>query len=143
MEGSSKIKFSDDPSKVTLPGSKTVYRVWTESSPHAAFDLIALEHEKLSEGSEIKIRSSVDRRKKFIVSVKKIERIHQLIWEGKENSVSKLEESRAHLEAQIETFHPDLFNLKKPMKYEVYITDELSKLTETLMEEKNVWRTLP
>jgi nicotinate phosphoribosyltransferase len=36
-----KMKFSSDPEKSTLPGKKIIYRVWTNQSDKASFDLIS------------------------------------------------------------------------------------------------------
>lgn len=41
------MKFSSDPDKSTLPGKKSVYRVWTDKSMDASFDLIALDSEEV------------------------------------------------------------------------------------------------
>lgn len=38
MNGIQKIKLSEDKEKVLIPGSKKVYRVWTENGP--AFDMM-------------------------------------------------------------------------------------------------------
>lgn len=45
-----RMKFSSDPDKATLPGNKTVYRVWTDQSEKSAFDLITLAEEELELG---------------------------------------------------------------------------------------------
>ncbi len=39
------MKFSSDPDKATLPGSKIVFRAWVNEEDKASFDLIALENE--------------------------------------------------------------------------------------------------
>ena len=44
------MKFSSDPDKATLPGSKVIYRVWTDDSKKASFDLITLESEEIALG---------------------------------------------------------------------------------------------
>ena len=43
----SKIKFSADIFKATLPGKKTIYRIWVEGNNHAAMDVIAFDNEKI------------------------------------------------------------------------------------------------
>ena len=45
-----RMKFSADADKATLPGNKAIYRVWTEDSETAAFDLITLESEAIRLG---------------------------------------------------------------------------------------------
>ena len=42
-----RMKFSADPDKATLPGNKVMYRVWTDKSDRASFDLITLEGEEI------------------------------------------------------------------------------------------------
>lgn len=39
------MKFSSDPEKMTLPGKKVVYRVWTDKKEKSSFDVLALNSE--------------------------------------------------------------------------------------------------
>lgn len=50
LNGVSKMKFSSDIEKMTLPGKKVVYRVWTDKKSKSSFDILALDSEKLLEG---------------------------------------------------------------------------------------------
>jgi hypothetical protein len=36
------MKFSSDSEKMTLPGKKVVYRVWTDKNEKSSFDVLAL-----------------------------------------------------------------------------------------------------
>ena len=45
------MKNTSDPDKATLPCNKAMYRVWTDKSENASFDLITLEGEDLKNGN--------------------------------------------------------------------------------------------
>lgn len=47
------MKFSSDIEKSTFPGNKVIYRVWTDKSEKAGFDVITLEHEELKLGKNV------------------------------------------------------------------------------------------
>ena len=46
-----RMKNTSDPDKATLPCSKAMYRVWTDKSDTASFDLITLEGEDIKNGN--------------------------------------------------------------------------------------------
>lgn len=50
-----KIKLSENPSKITNPGNKTIYRVYEKESGKVKADLIALVGEKYSEDNTLKL----------------------------------------------------------------------------------------
>lgn len=51
----SKIKFSNNLFKATLPGKKTVYRVWTNDSEQPFCDIISFDNEKLEVGKPTEV----------------------------------------------------------------------------------------
>ena len=50
LNGVPRMKFSQDADKATLPGNKSIYRVWTKGADKASFDVITLEKEKFTTG---------------------------------------------------------------------------------------------
>ncbi len=53
LNGVSKMKFSSDVEKMTLPGKKVVYRVWTDHNSKASFDVLALDSEQIIEDDNL------------------------------------------------------------------------------------------
>ena len=78
----SKIKFSSDIFKATLPGKKNVYRIWVEGNNTPAMDLIAYDDEKLEIEKEI-IVWTIGSDTKTVVTPVKIECLLNKVWEGK------------------------------------------------------------
>jgi nicotinate phosphoribosyltransferase len=50
LKGSARMKFSEEISKITMPGSKQVYRIYTRDNNKPSFDLICLKDEKIVAG---------------------------------------------------------------------------------------------
>ena len=49
IDNISKIKFSADIFKATLPGKKTIFRVWVKGSNYPTMDIITFDNEKIEE----------------------------------------------------------------------------------------------
>ena len=62
------MKFSSDVEKMTLPGKKVVYRVWTDHNSKASFDVLALDSEQILEGDNLFIDLHNEKSEKYSVT---------------------------------------------------------------------------
>lgn len=62
------MKFSSDVEKMTLPGKKVVYRVWTHHKSKSSFDVLALDSEQILEGDNLFIDLHNEKSEKYSVT---------------------------------------------------------------------------
>ncbi|KRX08606.1 Quinolinate phosphoribosyl transferase, C-terminal [Pseudocohnilembus persalinus] len=115
INGKAAMKFSEDPGKSTLPGKKTLYRVWVASQTEPIADIVALPDEDIMNNKEIDVVSIQQTQSRYTIIPQKIERIYyQVIDQGQLISkVNDLEESKLHLEEQKKLFGPNLMDDEK------------------------------
>jgi nicotinate phosphoribosyltransferase len=118
-----KMKFSADLEKTTLPGSKLVYRVWTGSSS-ASFDVIALEGEQLQPG-EAKFFSLAHAHEE-LHSLTRVELMNQPL--DLYHFTHTLAESREHVQQSMEELPGQLFQLHRPDKFKVLVTESFASM---------------
>lgn len=118
-----KMKFSADLEKTTLPGSKLIYRLWTDSAA-ASFDVIALEGESLKPG-EAKFFSLAHGQEETHC-VTKVELMNQPL--ELYHFTQTLAESRQHVQQSMEELPPQLFQLHRPEKFKVLVTETFASM---------------
>ncbi|EGR31342.1 nicotinate phosphoribosyltransferase-like protein, putative [Ichthyophthirius multifiliis] len=81
INGQPKLKFSEEAIKSTLPGLKSVYRIWVNSQDGPVADVIALPDEEIIGQNRIKVVSLVKTAERYTILPKKIERLLHLVWD--------------------------------------------------------------
>lgn len=129
INGSPRIKLSQDPSKVTIPGRKEAYRlVGSNGSP--LLDLMIGCNEKAPEvGKKLLCRNPFDELRRAYVTPSAIIPLHELVWDGPNGGVvgtlPTLVERRQHVAAQFELIREDVVRSLNPTPYKVSVSCEL------------------
>ncbi len=134
------MKFSDNPAKTTNPGIKNVFRLYDENGMAAA-DILALEHETLSENTEYRYFHPMIDYRQFSFSAAKIEPLlKKRIENGRRltprlSASEQLRQSRAVLRSKLSAFDASYKRRLNPHIYKVSITEELKNLKVRFIEE--------
>lgn len=97
LEGDPKHKIvSTEPSKSTLPGKKTVYRVWLNNSEFPSLDIICGAGEKIEVGVEFKAIEKNNGMNRFKLTPTRVEEVLVEYWnQGKlTHKLDNLHEAR-------------------------------------------------
>ena len=112
------MKFSSDPDKATLPGSKVIYRVWTEDSKKASFDLITLEGEEIALGE-----ANLFTLTKEEETTRNIVKMVRLNDDLEVSTFTKtLLESKEFMRGSVKDLPEKIFNLAEPSKHEILLS---------------------
>jgi nicotinate phosphoribosyltransferase len=129
INGSPRIKLSQDPSKVTIPGRKDAYRlVGSNGSP--LLDLMINSTEKPpAVGQKLLCRNPFDELRRAYVTPSEVIPLHQLVWDGANGGVvgtlPTLKERRDHVAAQFELIREDVVRSLNPTPYKVSVSCDL------------------
>nr|XP_033790302.1 nicotinate phosphoribosyltransferase isoform X1 [Geotrypetes seraphini] len=128
-----RMKVSEDPEKMTLPGSKKVYRVF-DSSDHPVLDLMALEEEPpLQVGQEVE---------SFVLGTNKMEKVtagavevlHRVYFRDGQicERLPSIATIRSHAQTSLKKLSPIHRRLHEPQPYKVAVTEKLHLLIDSL-----------
>jgi nicotinate phosphoribosyltransferase len=129
-----RLKLSEDIDKITLPGLKSVYRIYLADPKKPSFDVIALRDEQQLEEKKAFEVITKDRIKKSFTPVR-VELLNPLAFDGKV-LIKPLEvkEGRELIFNQLDNFDPSIIKKEDPKEYEVHYTVKLYKLFEDLIK---------
>lgn len=122
-----RIKLSQEVSKVTMPGSKDVYRLYSESG-HALVDLLQRSVEPPPKVNEkILCRHPFEESKRAYVKPSKVEKLLELYWEDGRivKELPKLQDVRDRVASSLRTLRPDIKRNLNPTPYKVAVSDDL------------------
>eukprot|EP00968_Pinguiococcus_pyrenoidosus_P018719 scaffold1954_cov268-Pinguiococcus_pyrenoidosus.AAC.156 len=144
-----RIKLSQDISKVSLPGSKQVYRLYG-SAGHPLVDLMLLATEEPPlRGKRILCRHPLEAAKRCYVTPAEVEPLLQVVWDGAAdtNDVAKGKDdpsdtdgvgplflARKHALAQLERLRDDHLREVNPTPYKVSVSEKLYEYMHELWE---------
>jgi len=115
--------------------------LYSKNHSYPIADVLAKPGEVIEAGKEVFLRDFADKAVRYIIRPERVESILELFWDGKDaKKIYNLHEARDNCEKQIKNFNPKVLDLKKPIEYKVYITQELYVDTDKVMEENNIWR---
>ena len=132
-----KIKVSENSFKVTNPGYKQVYRLYSNADNKAIADLITLDEEEINEQEPLTIFDPVDTWKKMtLTDFKAVKLLKPIFIDGKCVYKSpELKEIQKNYFAQMDTFWDEYKRLNKPHVYKVDLSDKLYALKQKLLNE--------
>ena len=135
INGSPKLKLSEDIDKVTLPGSKDIYRIYTTDTVHPSFDVIGLRGTPPpQEGKENEAVDTEKPKERMKYKPVKVELLNPVLFEGKPLTPAiSMKEGQARIYKQLGVFDPAVIRRKDPVKYKVYLSMELFSVLTTLM----------
>jgi len=118
-----------------------VYRLYAHKDGYPSVDILARADEEIAVGKPVYLRDFADKGTKLMIKPEKVERVLELISDGKEvKKLYNLHEARENCENQVKKLDPKIFDLANPKGYKVYITQRLYDDAEKVMEENNIWR---
>jgi len=133
--GEPRMKFSDNPEKVTNPGEKTVYRLYNRDTGYCEADLITLVDETIDESQPLIIFDPNHTWKRKTLHNFRAECILQPIFiKGKSCYQPRdIEEIRSFCKAQIATLWDTVKRFENPQEYYVDLSHDLWSLKEKFL----------
>lgn len=117
-----RIKLSQDVGKVTIPGRKDAYRLYSESG-HALVDLLQQTKEEPPQMDwKVLCRHPFEESKRAFVIPSKVEKLHRLYWENGKicGPLPTLEEIRTRVQNSLKTLRPDIKRNLNPTPFKVF-----------------------
>ncbi|XP_058817923.1 nicotinate phosphoribosyltransferase isoform X4 [Topomyia yanbarensis] len=122
-----RIKLSQDVAKVTMPGSKNVFRLYGADG-HALIDLLQRVDESPPEvGQKVLCRHPFEESKRAYVSPARVETLYQVYWgDGRvTQAMPSLVEVRERVQNSLRTLRQDHKRTLNPTPYKVAVSDNL------------------
>ena len=132
------MKISNDVSKMTNPGIKTVRRFYRKDNGKMITDLICLENEAKPDGGDFTlVTESAKWRKKYLKAGKYPceEMLKPVMRNGEAEPLPTLKETIAYANEQMETLWPEYKRLMNPNIMEVNLSDKLQALKTQIIED--------
>ncbi|KRX01466.1 Ribosomal protein S5 domain 2-type fold [Pseudocohnilembus persalinus] len=140
LEGEPKNKIvQTEPAKSTLPGKKTIYRIWTEESEYPTTDVICNEEEEIIEGQSIKLINRKMPTERYQIIPTKVEKILVDFWKNGEliNKLDNLQEARTYCIQQKNVFDPKILANVDPKPYKILLTEKYYRYFQSSQDKKN------
>lgn len=121
INGHPRIKLSQDVDKVTMPGKKDAYRLYSGSG-HALIDLLQRSVEPEPEvGQRVLCRHPFEESKRAYVIPTKVERLHKLYWQNGRVLQPRpdLTEIRERVKNSLKTLRTDIKRNLNPTPFKV------------------------
>lgn len=132
------MKISNDVSKMTNPGIKTVRRFYRKDNGKMITDLICLENEAKPDGGDFTlVTESAKWRKKYLKAGKYTceEMLKPVMRNGEAEPLPTLKETIAYANEQMETLWPEYKRLMNLNIMEVNLSDKLQALKTQIIED--------
>lgn len=143
IDGKPRIKVSQSHSKMTIPGKKMAYRLWTKSSDNPILDILVTDPAETNDkyckvNKQIMCEHAFDVTKRCRVLASKIEPILIPVYEkGKVVHRSpSLAQRRKYCQEQIKSFRADYLRYSNPTPYKVSVSTSLRELTQKLWRQE-------
>jgi len=127
VNGKPKIKLSQDVQKVTMPGPKIAFRLYS-SDGHALIDLMMRPGEDPPEvGKRVLCRHPFEESKRAYVMPHKVEPLYKAVWKEGEAAADmpSLDEVREYVKESLRTLRQDHKRSLNPTPYKVGVSDDL------------------
>ncbi|NXW54877.1 PNCB phosphoribosyltransferase, partial [Eurystomus gularis] len=136
VNGSPCLKLTEDEEKMTIPGTKTIYRLY-DAAGHPFMDLMALEEEPSpSAGQELVVRVLGQLGETSKVVPTTVELLHRVYFRNGQvcEPLPSLPEVRNHAQVSLSLLSPAHRRLHDPQPYPVAMTEKLHHLLTKLRE---------
>jgi len=137
INGQARIKLSQDVEKVTMPGNKDVYRLYSADG-HALIDLMQKNNEPPPEvGQKVLCRHPFQESKRAYVIPSNVKPLYKLYWKNGAvcETMPTLEEVREMVQTSLRSLRNDHKRTLNPTPYKVSVSDELYSFIHTLWLE--------
>ena len=136
MNGSPRIKLSQDIEKVSLPGKKVAYRLYGKDEK-MILDVICNSTEKApSVGEKFLCLHPTDERKRCVVIPSKVESLIVPCWDGTSMRKSKISEARDLVKNQMTKMRLDHLRSINPTPYKIAVSEEVWVMLHKLWVEE-------
>jgi nicotinate phosphoribosyltransferase len=137
-KGIPRIKLSQELSKMTIPGKKEVYRLFSEDG-YGLLDLMIRVGDQPPEPSKrVLCHHPFDHIKRVYVTPSKVIPLHRCVWDGKRvYPEASLSESRDHVLNQLRSTRQDHLRDVNPTPYKVSVSEELYNYVYHLWAEES------
>ena len=143
LDGTPRIKLSDQTEKITFPGDKKMLRLHLKnkgSGPEFApfVDVLLKSYEPdIEVGQKFLCRHPFEKAKRMYVSPSAVEKIMERVWDGKASDLDfSLKASRNRCLTNMQNFRPDYIRYLNPTPYKVSLSFDLHELLVTLWESE-------
>lgn len=132
-----KIKISENSAKITTPGFKKVYRLFSNETGKAIADVVALHEEQIDESKPYTLFDPVDTWKKKTVTdytakeiLKPIFKKGECVYESR-----PIKEIRDYCAEQVDALWEEVLRFENPHKYYVDLSEKLWNVKHQLLED--------
>jgi nicotinate phosphoribosyltransferase len=130
VDGTPRIKLSEDVAKMTIPGNKNGYRLFSQTGEAIVDVMTGVNEPPPKVGERILCRHPFVESKRAYVVPSKVEPLFHLVWDGANGGVTvdldvSLETSRARCEESIRLLRADHLRYTNPTPYKVSVSAAL------------------
>nr|CCA23353.1 nicotinate phosphoribosyltransferase putative [Albugo laibachii Nc14] len=129
INGSSRIKLSEDIAKVTIPGAKSAFRLLGENGKPILDVMIGSKEPPPTVGKRILCRHPFDELRRAYVTPSKTISLHELVWDGSNGGLiadlPTLEQRREYVWQQFQLIREDVVRSLNATPYKVSVSNEL------------------
>ena len=132
-----KIKISENSAKITTPGFKKVYRLFSNETGKAIADVVALHEESIDESKHYTLFDPVDTWKKKTVTDYTAKEILKPIFKNGECVYESrpIKEIRDYCAEQVDALWEEVLRFENPHKYYVDLSEKLWNVKHQLLED--------
>ena len=132
-----KIKISENSAKITTPGFKKVYRLFSNETGKAIADVVALHEEQIDESKPYTLFDPVDTWKKKTVTDYTAKEILKPIFKNGECVYESrpIKEIRDYCAEQVDALWEEVLRFENPHKYYVDLSEKLWDVKHQLLED--------
>lgn len=133
LNGKLRIKLSQEKTKMTIPAKKDVYRIIGKAG-YPLLDLMTTgENDTPQKGEAVLCRHPFEAAKRVYAVPAEVISLQTCVWDGKRTyKEGSLEETRAYVLQQIESFRSDHLRQLNPTPYKIAISENLYKYMHDL-----------
>jgi len=141
IDGSPRIKLSEDADKITIPGKKDAYRLYLKNGEPVVDVMVQVGETKPETAQRILCLHPFISSKRAYVSASRIERLHHLVWDGENGGIPLkldlcLSTARARCISTIKMMRPDHLRYSNPTPYKVSVSEQLYDFIHKLWLEE-------
>ena len=132
-----KIKISENPSKITIPDFKQIYRLFDNESGKAIADVMTLHNEEINDSEPYEIFDPVHTWKRKKVENFTAKKLLVKLFEKGEcvATLPEIEEIRQYCKEQIDTIWDEVKRFENPHTYYVDLSPKLWRVRHSLLEK--------
>uniref|UniRef100_A0A6A7GAJ7 Nicotinate phosphoribosyltransferase n=2 Tax=Hirondellea gigas TaxID=1518452 RepID=A0A6A7GAJ7_9CRUS len=137
INGSPRIKVSQDIVKVTIPGRKKPFRLYGRANQPVLDLLVLAGSPDPVVGERILCRHPFDSQKRVYISPQRVEPLHTLVWDGKSvPPLYSLQQCKEYCASQLKAVRSDHIRRLNPTPYKVSVTLELFTFLNDLWQSE-------